>query len=64
MAKLLKETIGGFLKGLLSKWIEDFFILAGIAIALVTTYENFGTVIGNYSLSIVLVLIGLALAKK
>lgn len=64
MAKLLKLNIGKFFKSLLSNWLEDFLIFVGVAIALITTYEHFGTVIGNYSLGFVLVLFGLVIAKK
>lgn len=64
MAKKLKHILNGFIKNLLTKWLEDFFIFAGIALLIGTTYMKFGTVVGNYSLSIVLMVFGFLIAKK
>jgi hypothetical protein len=64
MAKILKNKIGAFLKSLVTKWLEDIFIFLGIILILITTYNRFGEVIGNYSLGFVLLVLGLVFAKK
>jgi hypothetical protein len=64
MAKLLKKNIGEFLKSLLTNWLEDFLIFAGVSIILLTTYQIFGLDIGNYSLGLILLIFGLVIAKK
>jgi len=64
MAKVLKENFGIFFKVFITKWLEDFFIFLGIVIALFTTYNAFGYVIGNYSLGFVFLIFGILIAKR
>jgi hypothetical protein len=64
MAKMLRKNIKSFFKNLLTKWLEDFFIFIGIGLILITTYQKFGDTIGNYLLGLILLLLGLLLAKK
>jgi hypothetical protein len=64
MAKKLKKVLGNLVKNLLTRWLEDLFILAGIAVILGTTYSTFGITVGNYSLGIILLVFGFLLAKK
>ena len=64
MAKTIKNNIALFFKNLVTKWLEDFFILVGLLIVIWTTYQTFVTMVGNYSLGIILLLFGFLLAKK
>ena len=64
MAKVLKESLTKFFKNLVTDWLEDLFILLGVLIILITTYREFGYMVGNYSLGIVLLVCGLLFAKK
>lgn len=64
MAKNLKKLISNLFINLLTKWLEDFFILVGIVMIIVTTYMRFGTTIGNYSLGFVFLVFGFLIAKK
>lgn len=49
---------------LLTKWLEDLFILAGTSVIVATTYINFGQTVGNYLLGAILLVFGLLIAKK
>jgi hypothetical protein len=64
MAKKLKKILKSFLLNLLSKWLEDIFILAGVAVIIGTTYSKFGMTIGNYLLGFVFLVFGFLFAKK
>jgi hypothetical protein len=64
MAKQLKNLMKKFFINLLTKWLEDFFILAGISVILWTTYREFGFTVGNYSLGFVFLVFGFLIAKK
>lgn len=60
MGKKLKSII----INLLTKWIEDLFILAGTSVIVATTYINFGQMVGSYLLGAILIVFGLLIAKK
>lgn len=64
MSKAIRENLIAFFKIFLAKWLEDFFILLGVAVILWTTYEKFGVTVGNYTLGGILVFFGLVFAKK
>lgn len=64
MAKKLKKMISNIILNLLTKWLEDIFILVGVAIMIGTTYSRFGTIIGNYTLGFVFLVFGFLIAKK
>lgn len=64
MTKLLKENLSIFFKSFLTKWLEDFFILMGLGVILFTTYNEFGYMIGNYSLGFVFLVFGFLIAKR
>jgi len=51
------------LANLLAKWLEDLFVVGGTAVIVATTY-SINEVAGNYLLGVVLVAVGLLLAKK
>jgi len=51
------------LSNLLSKWLEDLFVFVGTAFIVATTY-SINELAGNYLLGVVLVAVGLLLAKK
>jgi len=60
MGKKLKSII----VNLLTRWLEDLFIVAGVSVVVATTYINFGQMVGNYLLGAVLLVFGLLIAKK
>lgn len=60
MAKKLKS----FIIHLLTKWLEDLFIVAGVSVIVATTYIEFGSTIGNYLLGLILLVFGFLIAKK
>jgi hypothetical protein len=64
MAKRLKKLIYAFFSSLLTVWLEDIFIVAGVGVILGTTYIQFGLTIGNYLLGLILIIFGFLLAKK
>lgn len=64
MAKKLKKLILVFLISLVTKWLEDIFIFTGLTLLIVTTYMEFGLTLGSYALGVVLLVLGLLLAKK
>jgi hypothetical protein len=64
VAKQLKLLILAFFSNLLTKWLEDFFIMSGVAVLIGTTYMKYGITAGNYLLGAVLLIIGFLLAKK
>lgn len=49
---------------LLTKWLEDLFILAGTSVIVATTYINFGEMVGNYLLGAILLVFGILIAKR
>lgn len=60
MGKKLKSVI----IHLLTKWLEDLFILAGISVIVITTYLEFGSKVGNYLLGFILLAFGILIAKR
>ena len=64
MAKKLKNLMILFFFNLLPKLAEDLFILAGVSVIVATTYIEFGSVVGNYLLGFIFLLIGFLIAKK
>lgn len=60
----LAKGIIKFFRNLLTQWLEDFFIISGILVALITTYYTFGMIIGNYALAFILIIFGLLIAKR
>lgn len=51
------------LKQLISLYLEDVFIFAGLIIFILTTY-NINTIVANYLLGAIFIFIGLILSKK
>lgn len=68
MAKVIKSFVVMFFTGFFTNWLEDFFILAGIGIIVFNTYlitiAEVNVLAGNYTLGVVLIIIGLVLAKR
>lgn len=64
MAKQLKEKISNLFIFLFNQALEDIFILSGVAVILYTTYNAFGITIGNYLLSLFLLIFGILFARK
>ncbi|MGM8213561.1 hypothetical protein ACLIBH_12360 [Virgibacillus sp. W0430] len=62
IAQALKQFIISFFKSLFTDWLDDFFILVGVAILIATTY-SISTLIGNYVLGATIFIFGLILAK-
>jgi hypothetical protein len=64
IAKTIKKMILSFF----TNWLEDFFIVAGVALLVINTYQltiaPLNIIVGNYTLSAILVLAGVILAKK
>ena len=68
MAKAIKKFIIAFITGFFAVWLEDFLILAGLALVIVNTYlisvvDN-NILAGNYLLGVVLILVGVILVKR
>jgi hypothetical protein len=63
MAKLLKNFIVKFLQILLVKYLEDFFIVAGLVIVVWTTY-TINPLIAHYLIGAILLIIGLVIARR
>lgn len=68
MAKTIKNFISAFFVAFFTKWMEDAFILSGIALVVLNTYLissiQASTLAGNYTLAAVLILFGLVIAKR
>ncbi|MED4124021.1 hypothetical protein P4641_08535 [Halalkalibacterium halodurans] len=68
MAKVIKNFIISFFTAFFTKWLEDFFIFTGAIIIIVNTYlisiVEGNVLAGNYLLGFVLILTGLAIAKR
>ncbi|WP_312288173.1 hypothetical protein [Terrisporobacter sp.] len=52
-----------YIKEIISSYIEDFFMLIGIAIFVLTTYE-INIIAGKYLMAIIFISIGYKLSKK
>ncbi len=63
LASILRMYITSFLKAFFSKWLEDFFIVAGAGVMVWTTYQ-LNEYVGHYMVSAILILIGIFLAKN
>lgn len=68
IAKAIRDFFIAFFTTFFSKWLEDVFILAGIGLIVVNTYlitvVETNVLSGNYLSGIILVLIGVVLARK
>lgn len=68
MAKVIKSFIIAFFTAFFTKWLEDFFIFVGVGLIVFTTYKitimDINILAGNYLLGLVLMLIGILLAKR
>lgn len=68
MAKAIKKFIIAFITGFFTVWLEDFLILAGLTLVIVSTYlisvVDINILAGNYVLGAVLMLIGIILVKR
>jgi len=68
MAKAIKKFIIAFITGFFTVWLEDFLILAGLALIIFNTYLfsviDINILIGNYLLGVVLIFIGVILVKR
>ena len=68
MAKTIANSITSFFTVFFTKWLEDFLIFAGIILAVVNTYLisviDANILAGNYVLSVVLILIGIIIARR
>ena len=68
MAKASKEFIISFFVAFFTKWVEDVLILAGISLIVVNTYligvVGYNGLAGNYLLGVVLIFMGVVLAKR
>lgn len=68
MAKAIKNFLISFFTAFFTKWLEDFFIFTGAIIIIVNTYlisiVEGNVLAGNYLLGFVLILAGVAIAKR
>lgn len=68
MAKALKGFIIAFFTSFFTKWVEDFFIFAGIVVLVVNTYLlatlDWAIIAGNYTLAVVLLIIGIVASRS
>ena len=60
----MSKKIKSIIVNLLTRWLEDLFIVAGVSVVVATTYINFGQMVGDYLLGAVLLVFGLLIAKK
>jgi hypothetical protein len=64
----IAKAIKAFFIALFTNWIEDFLILTGIILGVVNTYLigviNTNVLAGNYTVSAVLFLLGIVLARR
>lgn len=65
---IIAKAIKAFFISFFTHWVEDFLILAGITFAVVNTYLigviNTNVLAGNYTVSAVLFLLGIVLARR
>lgn len=68
MAKAIKNFIISFFTTFFTKWVEDVLILAGIGLIVVNTYligvVDYNVLAGNYLLGVVLIFMGVVMAKR
>ncbi|MBD7937144.1 hypothetical protein H9655_08880 [Cytobacillus sp. Sa5YUA1] len=68
MAKTIKNFIVSFVTAFFTKWLEDFFIFVGVAVIVINTYlittVDVNIIAGNYLLGLILIILGVVLAKQ
>ncbi|MEK4199091.1 MULTISPECIES: hypothetical protein [Cytobacillus] len=68
MAKTIKNFIISFFTAFFTKWLEDFFIFVGVAVIVINTYlittVEVNIIAGNYLLGLILIILGVVLAKQ
>lgn len=68
MAKGIKNFIISFFTAFFTKWLEDFFIFTGLTLMVINTYlitvVSLNVLAGNYLLGVVLIITGVAIAKR
>lgn len=68
MAKGFRKILIAFIMSFFTKWLEDFFIFTGAVIVIVNTYlitiVEGNILAGNYLLGFVLIITGVAIAKR
>jgi len=68
LAGKLRDMLILFFQSFFSRWLEDFLIFAGLLVAVVNTYlitvVGINILLGNYLLAIILLLTGIAVAKR
>ncbi|AYV67092.1 hypothetical protein C2I06_09505 [Niallia circulans] len=68
MAKGFRKILIAFIMSFFTQWLEDFFILTGAVIVIVNTYlisiVEGNILAGNYLLGFVLIITGVAIAKR
>lgn len=68
MAKAIKNFLIAFITAFFTRWLEDFFIFTGAVIVIVNTYlisiVEGNILAGNYLLGFVLIITGVAIAKR
>lgn len=68
MAKAIKNFIISFFTAFFTKWLEDFFIFTGAVVIIVNTYlitiVDGNILAGNYLLGVILIITGVAIAKR
>lgn len=68
MAKAFRNLIISFFTAFFSYWLEDFLIFAGLCTVVVNTYLftsiEINILIGNYLVGAILILAGIAIARK
>lgn len=68
MAKAIKNFIILFFTAFFTKWLEDFFIFAGLGLLIINTYlftkVEINILVGNYLLGVVLLLTGIIIARR
>jgi hypothetical protein len=68
MAKGFRKILIAFIMSFFTQWLEDFFIFTGAVIVIVNTYlisiVEGNILAGNYLLGFVLIITGVAIAKR
>ncbi|MGD6781334.1 hypothetical protein ACQCT3_18030 [Sutcliffiella horikoshii] len=68
MARAIKNLIVSFFTVFFTKWLEDFLIFAGLSTVVINTYLlttiDINILIGNYLVGAILILAGIAIARK
>lgn len=68
LAKIIHEFLIAFFTAFFSRWLEDFFIVVGLIVLVVNTYlisvVALNVLLGNYLLALILLLAGIAIAKR